>query len=107
VDVGEIAQEDEGDLAGYDTTAMTARAYEPCERCGRPATQWHHCLVRRNKRHPEYNAIYNLEHLCVSCHEHKGGYEERRAFYNRQANRYGVSFVEWWDSLDIPGKERY
>ena len=102
-----ISQSDEGYLAGYDTATMTARQYEPCERCGRPATEWHHALHKRVKGHPEWDVIYNLEHLCKVCHENKGGYEERQQFYTRQANRYGISFIEWWDSLDISGKERY
>lgn len=79
----------------------------PCERCGRPATDQHHALLRRSKRHPERDHPYNLEWLCRECHEHAGGYEARSVFFWRQYQRYGVAFLDWWDGVSIPAKERF
>lgn len=78
-----------------------------CERCGRPATDRHHALVRRSKRHPEYDHPYNLEMLCRECHMHAGGYEARSAFFWRQYKKYGDSFLDWWDGITIPAKEKF
>jgi len=86
---------------------MNRREYEPCERCGSPAVHWHHALHGRRAGHPEWDTIYNLEHLCKVCHDNKGGYEERQAFFTRQANRYGDDFLDWWDGVRVPGKENY
>ena len=78
-----------------------------CERCGRPATDRHHALVRRSKRHPEYDHPYNLEMLCRECHMHAGGYEARGAFFWRQFQKFGDSFLDWWDRLELPAKEKF
>ena len=91
----------------YDKDEMSRRAHEPCELCGKPATEWHHCLVHRLQGHPELHRIYNLQHLCHDCHVHANGYSNRRVFWAKQVERYGDDFLDWWDGLELKVKENY
>ena len=44
---------------GYDSHAMTAREGEPCECCGiYEDLHWHHAIVRRMRRKPALNAMF-------------------------------------------------
>lgn len=83
--------------------------YEPCELCGKPATERHHCLVGRKRGQAWRDHPYNLESLCHKCHA--GGivnsYEHRRLFFAKQLGRYGDDFRKWWDALTMKVKPIY
>jgi hypothetical protein len=36
-----------------------------------------------------------------------GGYEARGAFFWRQYKKYGDSFLDWWDGISVPAKEKF
>jgi hypothetical protein len=80
-----------------------------CEIChNRPATDMHHCLLRRDKRKPELNHELNYECLCHYCHMMGYGdtLDHRRSFYIRQVERYGYDVVMGWlDSLPLKLKK--
>jgi hypothetical protein len=77
--------------------------------CGRPATDKHHCLVGRSKKHPELDNEFNLELLCRECHMsgEASCYEHRRQFYNKQLGEHGQEFLDWWDRLPLKAKPHY
>ena len=80
-----------------------------CEICHiRPATQLHHCIVRRRKGHPEYDVEENLEAVCEVCHAKPGtdSYEHSCEFWARQVKR-GYDMQAWYDGLNLKVKERY
>ena len=45
-------------MNGYDNKAMQAREGEDCENCGHIAEHWHHAVVRRMRRKPELNGMF-------------------------------------------------
>lgn len=80
----------------------------PCNICGLPATDKHHCLIGRSKRCKELDNSFNLEPLCRDCHTNKANsYEHRREFYRQQKERYGEAFMNWWNSLPLKAKPKY
>ena len=84
-----------------------------CEYCHRsfsinnPAER-HHAIVRRSKRHPEYDASVNIELVCHDCHQsgEVDSYEHRQEFAMRQINR-GLDVVSWYQSLDLKAPEAW
>ena len=92
----------------YPSDLLRRRGYV-CEICRiRPATDLHHCLLRRDKRKPELNHEINLECVCRECHLLGYGdtLEHRRTFYVRQVERYGYDVVHaWLDGLPLKIKK--
>jgi hypothetical protein len=80
-----------------------------CESCGvRIATELHHCIIRRSKRHPEFDCEQNLELLCKFCHSSPGidSYSHSCDFWRKQVHR-GYDMQAWIDSLGLKSKEFY
>ena len=70
-------------------------------------TEYHHCLVRRAKKHPEYDHEINLQLCHRSCHEHKANTRQNEInHYQRVCEYYGKSVVEdWINSLGLKSRE--
>lgn len=91
------------------------RADYRCEICrkwiGTNAPSWrgqiHHCLIRRSRKHKEYDHEYNLQLLCPYCHSGKGNSRANKVnHYKRVCEVYGREKVEAWiDSLDLRTRE--
>jgi hypothetical protein len=84
-----------------------------CEACGcSPSySNWferHHVIVRRSKKHPEFDEPVNIELLCHSCHSSGIGdtFEHRQEFAMRQINR-GYPVKEWYESLNLKAPEAW
>jgi RecJ-like exonuclease len=74
-----------------------------CENCGlAQATDFHHCLIPRQKRFSAWldNKI-NGELVCRICHTsgEVDTLEHRKEFHTKQLKRYGKSCEEWMDNL--------
>jgi hypothetical protein len=83
--------------------------YQPCNICGKPATDRHHCLIGRSKRYPILNHPFNLEPLCRSCHSMGlvNSYDHRKQFFEQRVREFGSEFRDWWESLPVKVKPRY
>jgi hypothetical protein len=86
---------------------------DACEICGQQNkyANWyerHHVIMRRSKRHPEYDHEINIELLCHSCHASgiADTFEHRQEFAMRQINR-GFDVVGWIESLDLRAPEAW
>ena len=84
-----------------------------CENCGRPFTyfNWaerHHAIIRRSKKHPEYDSEENISLICSNCHKlaEIDSYEYSRKFWKKQISR-GYDMKKWLDSLNLKAKENY
>ena len=84
-----------------------------CELCGkRPRfpnrITYHHALVHRAKRHPEYDHHFNLESCCLACHDSiANSYKKNeRQFYALVCSYYGKETIDnWIDSLGLKVRE--
>ncbi len=80
-----------------------------CENCGcRPASELHHAIIRRSKKHPEYDAPENLELVCRHCHASGDldSYSHSCVFWKRQVSR-GYDMEKWIQSLGLKTREFY
>jgi len=78
-----------------------------CEQCyWKAPTDLHHCIVRRSKKHKEYDVEENLMLLCRTCHSdgYVDSYECAVGFWGRQVER-GYKMDEWYSSLNLKSKE--
>lgn len=91
----------------FDT--IVAKRGAQCEMCyGNLGTELHHCIVRRSKKHPEYDAEENLMLLCRRCHSdgYVNSYQCKVGFWSRQVER-GYNMRSWYDSLGLKVKENF
>ncbi len=75
-----------------------------CECCGREYwTELHHCLVHKEKGHPELDCIENYQTVCKRCHGTWGGSfapanstVNRILHWHRQCERFGYNHMKDW-----------
>jgi len=90
---------------------LTAERGQFCEVChSRLATDVHHCLYHRDRRHKELDCAENCELVCRTCHQdgRVNSYQHRVEFYISQCCRYGSRWMEEWnDGLPLKNKARF
>ena len=79
-------------------TSILTDDYENCFVCGRPATDWHHCLHGSSKKQSEADGL--MVPLCRECHNkvhHSGGELDRILKQDAQRayliHRYGRCYL--------------
>lgn len=80
-----------------------------CENCGlRVATELHHAIIRRSRKHKEYDCEENLELACQQCHSsgELDTYDHSCQFWKRQISR-GYDMASWHKGLNLKTKEYY
>ena len=74
-------------------------------KCLGRASQRHHGLIGRDRRHPELNVYINYQATCENCHTGTGeadSKENHQRFYRLQCEKFGKPVVDGWiDGLPL------
>jgi hypothetical protein len=80
-------------------------------KCLGRASQRHHGLIGRDRRHPFLNVYINYQATCENCHTGTGeadSTENRASFYRMQCEKFGQDVVDGWiDGLPLKVKPTF
>lgn len=89
-------------------------AYPMCEICGEErSVELNHCLFHPRKSYSLstrklLDTAINCQMICKWCHEIGAGHfniTKENHWAKRLSEKYSIE--EWWQLIDIPGKERF
>lgn len=84
---------------GQQRFAISPVTWQPCELCGRTATQRHHVFPAANRKHSETHGL--VANLCLECHArvHSEYLEGLRLKRKYQARFLKTHSVDEWMSI--------